>query len=119
MQHSSSKYFPQFENQIKVEALNENIGEEEVLWALIFNERSKTCCYLKKIPGNGARNASDVSYANAQKSFQWRQKQVCRRHQESFSCGYALRDFLGKYANDFPRGLGALRWCSLEAERVM
>ena len=42
-----------------------------------------------------------------------------QRHQESFCYGYALRDFLGKYAKDFPRGLGALRWCSLEAERVM
>ena len=33
-----------------------------------------------------------------------------QRHQESFYYGYALRDFLGKYAKDFPRGLGALRW---------
>ena len=42
-----------------------------------------------------------------------------QRHQESFSRGYALRDFLGKYAKDFPCDLGALRWCSLEVERVM
>ena len=42
-----------------------------------------------------------------------------QRHQESFCYGYAFRDLLGKYAKNFPRGLGALHWCSLEAERVM
>ncbi|MCL8568202.1 hypothetical protein NAB22_18665 [Proteus mirabilis] len=72
-------------------------------------------------PGNGARNTS----ATATKDLPTAPEigvlldTPQQRHQESFSCGYALRDFLGKYAKDFPRGLGALRWCSLEAERVM
>ena len=78
-------------------------------------------------PDNGARNTS----ATATKDFPTAPERSVltgdyscldtpqQRHQESFCYGYALRDFLGKYAKDFPRGLGALRWCSLEAERVM
>ena len=59
-------------------------------------------------PGNGTRN----TIATATKDLPTVPEITVLRHQESFCYGYALRDFLGKYAKDFPRGLGALCWCS-------
>ncbi|KAI5005663.1 hypothetical protein ZWY2020_032906 [Hordeum vulgare] len=79
-------------------------------WYPYFKE-SIDNCYCNKRPSNGARNRS-VDGRSCLDTPQ-------QRHQKSFCYGYALRDFLAKYAKDFPRGLGALRWCSLEAETVM
>ena len=64
-------------------------------------------------PGNGARNTSatatkdlptapEISVLTGDYSFLDDPQQ---RRQQSFCYGYAFRDFLGKYAKDFPAAL--------------
>ena len=60
--------------------------------------------------------APEILLLLQQKTFQRRQKHVLtggcscldspqQRHEESFCYGYSFRDFLGKYAKDFPMAL--------------